>query len=206
MQLVWHSSSLACLRPWVWSQRLRLLELPSTINKWTINSLTLACIYLYFTKLFSLCGLISNMTVLAAVAAHALGHIHTDPTEYLTLIKGMKKQFLFHNQGPSLSFFTLSGVGAPPRVVGAGLKRTHILCNLSHVPPFLFFARHQTSVCTELQCGGVNWQGSPPLLNTQSWITSVTSTMAGVGFDLTRALREWSRGQTQMDRKAWTSV
>lgn len=56
-------------------------------NKFPHSGLPL---YLFFTKLFSLCGLISTMTVLAAVTAHALGHIHTDPTEYLTLIKSMK--------------------------------------------------------------------------------------------------------------------
>lgn len=76
------------------------------------------------------------MTVLAAVAAHSLGHIHTDPTECLTLIKGMKKQFLFHNQGPSLSFFTLSGVcggppagrGGPPAGRGGRGLRGHTFC------------------------------------------------------------------------------
>lgn len=63
------------------------------------------------------------MTVLAAVTAHALGHIHTDPTEYLTLIKSMKTRFLFHNQGPSLSTFTLSGVCVA--VVGGALEDTY---------------------------------------------------------------------------------
>lgn len=67
------------------------------------------------------------MTVLTAVVAHALGHIHTDPTEYLTLIKSMKTRFLFHNQGPSLSTFTLSGVCVA--VVGGGF-RGHLFCTI----------------------------------------------------------------------------
>lgn len=160
IQLGWYSTSLACLRPWVWSQRLRLLKLPNKINKWTINSLTLAYIYLFFTKLFFLCGLISNLTVLAAVAAHALGHIHTDPTEYLTLIESMKTWFLFHNQGTSLSSFTLSGVCGG---WGGGL-RGHPFCAIFlmflHFQ-FLLDIKHQSVLNYMWGCGLAGVSTSP---------------------------------------------
>lgn len=90
---------------------------------------------------------------------HALGRIHTDSTEYLTLIKSMKSLFLFHTSVLASLLSPLVGVHE-----GGGSLKGQPFCglNLSCLSQLIMSARHQTSVYTELCMGGLAGGSTSP--------------------------------------------